>query len=73
MNKADLARRLAKRSGVSPAEAADQLDRVVNEIITQLTKGETAPLPGLGIFTPGRPWRFDLERRRAKGAHGKGQ
>jgi nucleoid DNA-binding protein len=73
MNKADLARRLAKRSGISPAEAADQLDRVVNGILVQLRRGETAPLPGLGTFTPGRTWRFNPEASSPKGAHGKGQ
>jgi hypothetical protein len=61
MKKADLARRLAKRSGVSPAEAADQLDRVVNEIITNLRKGQTVLLPGLGTFTAGRSLRFKFE------------
>ena len=49
----DLARRLAKRSGVSPAEAADQLDRVVNGILTHLRKGQKALLPGL-VLVAGR-------------------
>jgi nucleoid DNA-binding protein len=52
MKKPELAR-LAKQAGVSQAEAADQLDRVVSQIITNLKKGASAPLPGLGKFAPG--------------------
>jgi nucleoid DNA-binding protein len=73
MDKTELAKRLAKRSGVSPAEAADQLDQVVNGILAQLRRGEAAPLPGLGTFTPGRTWRFAFEPGRTKGTHGKSQ
>ena len=53
MRKSEIAKRLARQSGVSPAEAADQLDRVVNQILSRLRQGKTAPLPGLGQFTPG--------------------
>jgi nucleoid DNA-binding protein len=70
MKKADLARRLAKRSGVSPAEAADQLDRVVNGILTNLRNGHKALLPGLGEFTAGRSLRFKFEPKLGK-THGK--
>ena len=35
---------LAKQSGVSTAEAADQLDHVVSEIISHLKRGQTAQL-----------------------------
>jgi len=61
MKKSQLAKRLAKQSGVSNAEAADRLDRVVNQIISNLRKGQSAPLPGLGHFTPGRKWDFRFE------------
>ena len=71
MKKADLARRLAKRSGVSPAEAADQLDRVVNGILTHLRKGQNAMLPGLGTFTAGRSLRFKFEPKIGKKIHDK--
>jgi len=53
MRKPEIAKRLAKQSGVSNAEAADQLDRVVHEILSKLRKGKTAKFPGLGQFTPG--------------------
>lgn len=53
MRKLEIAKRLARQSGVSNAEAADQLDRVVHQILSKLRKGKTAPLPGLGEFGPG--------------------
>jgi nucleoid DNA-binding protein len=67
MKKQELARRLARRSGVSPAEAADELDRMVHRILTRLRKGQPAPLPGLGTFRPGRPWAFDFDPEGGKG------
>ncbi|MCC6862318.1 MAG: HU family DNA-binding protein [Bryobacterales bacterium] len=64
MRKPELARRLAKTSRVSKAEAADQLDRVVHQIVSSLRRGRRARLPGLGEFKPGTRWefRFDAER-----------
>lgn len=61
MNKEDLTQRLARRSRVSKAEAADELDRVVNRILRNLRKGEPAPLPGLGTFLPGPTADFRFE------------
>jgi nucleoid DNA-binding protein len=66
MRKSELATRLAKQSGLSTAEAADQLDRVVSQIITHLKKGESARLPGLGKFKPGPKWNFQFERQGGK-------
>jgi nucleoid DNA-binding protein len=70
MKKSELANRLAKQAGVSTAEAADQLNHVVSQIISNLKKGQTAQLPGLGEFKPGSKWNFKFERkgpaRRAK-------
>ena len=51
MKKPELAKGLALESGLTEAEAADRLDRVVNNIIARLRKGKPAPLPGLGKFT----------------------
>ena len=62
MKKSQIAKRLAKRSGVSKAEAADQLDRVVNEILSHLRNGQSAPLPGLGTFLPGKSWEFHFDK-----------
>jgi nucleoid DNA-binding protein len=66
MTKPEIAKRLARQAGMSRAEAADQLDRVVNQILAKLRKGQCAPLPGLGRFTPGPggSLRFEKERRR---------
>jgi hypothetical protein len=36
MKKPEIARRLAREAGVTEAEAADQLDRVVEEILSNL-------------------------------------
>jgi nucleoid DNA-binding protein len=70
MRKSELANRLAKQAGVSTAEAADQLNHVVSQIISNLKKGQTAQLPGLGEFMPGSKWNFKFDRkglaRRAK-------
>ena len=65
MNKAELATKLAKQTHLSEAEAADQLDRVVHEIVLNLRNGKPARLPGLGSFRPGDKWkfRFDAEIR----------
>lgn len=62
MRKPELAKRLARQSGVSNAEAADQLDRVVHEILSKLRKGKTAPFPGLGLFTPGPQGSFEFKK-----------
>ena len=67
MNKSDLAARLAKQTRSSKEEAADQLDRVVHEIIFNLRKGQPAPFPGLGSFRPGEKWRFQFDAEAPKG------
>jgi hypothetical protein len=61
MNKSDLATRLAKQTRSSKAEAADQLDRVVHGIVVNLRKGQSAPFPGLGRFSPGVKWSFRFD------------
>ena len=73
MNKAELARRLAKQARVSKAEAADQLDHVVIQIISNLKKGASAQLPGLGKFKPGAKWSFAFDRPAVKGAARRGK
>jgi len=61
MKKEQLARQLAKESRISPAAAADQVDRVVTDILMRIRKGEAANLPGLGTFSasPTQDFRFD--------------
>lgn len=48
MKKSDIAQQIARETGVSQGEAADQLDEVVTAILKTLKKGESANLPGLG-------------------------
>jgi nucleoid DNA-binding protein len=52
MKKPDIAKRMARQTGVSEAEAADRLDHVVHQILRKLRQGKAASLPGLGRFTP---------------------
>jgi len=68
MNKSDLATRLARQTRLSKAAAADQLDRLVHEIVFNLRQGQPERLPGLGSFSPGQKWkfRFDAEVRRGR-------
>ncbi len=61
MKKSDMAIDVAKRRGVEPGAAADQLDRVVTRIIRTLRRGQRAHLPGLGTIAPGKPWTFHPE------------
>ena len=67
MKKSDIARRMARRAGLTPAEAADQLDRIVRQIVAELRAGRDAALPGLGKFTrrPGGEMAFRPEHRPA--------
>ncbi len=61
MKKKELAAKLAKEKRLSQADAADQVDRVVHEILTKLRRGEAAPLPGLGKFVPGTEPAFEFD------------
>jgi nucleoid DNA-binding protein len=54
MKKAELTREIALQSKLSRADAADQLDRVVHEILQRVRKGQPATLPGLGTFAAGQ-------------------
>ncbi|HUO28440.1 MAG TPA: HU family DNA-binding protein [Bryobacteraceae bacterium] len=69
MKKSGIAKRLARQSGVSKAEAADQLDRVIHQILSKLREGKSAPLPGLGSFKPG-PKGYQFEKEKGTG-HGR--
>jgi len=70
MRKPEIAKRLARQSGVSSAEAADQLDRVVNRILSKLRKGKPAQFPGLGQFTPGPRGSYQFKKEKPAG-HGR--
>ena len=64
MKKAQLANEEARRQRVAPEHAADQMDRLVNQIIRALRKGRPAELPGLGTIEPGKRWTFRPDRRK---------
>jgi nucleoid DNA-binding protein len=70
MRKAEIAKRLARQSGVSNAEAADQLDQVIHQILSKLRRGKTAPLPGLGRFRPGPKGSYEFVTDK-RGGHGR--
>ncbi len=62
MNKPDIAKRLAGKAGWSDAEAADHLDRVLQQILSNLRRGKEASLPGLGKFVSGPDGRIEFQR-----------
>jgi len=61
MKKEQLARRLAKESRITTAAAADQLDRVLHDILRRVRSGQSASLPGLGTFLPDRKNGFQFD------------
>jgi nucleoid DNA-binding protein len=61
MKKSELARKVARKHSIEPGAAADHMDRVVNQIIRALRRGEEARLPGLGRLIPGKDWAFEQE------------
>ncbi len=69
MTKPDIAKRMARQAGVSPAEAADRLDNMVRQILTDLRNGRESAFPGLGRFRHGPDGKvlFELERGRRRG------
>ncbi len=52
MKRPDIAKRLAKESHITPAAAADPLDRVVGDIRKGVGQGRTASLAGQGTVRP---------------------
>jgi nucleoid DNA-binding protein len=67
MNKEQIARRLAKESRITPAAAADQLDRVVHDILKRVRNGQSASFPGLGTFLAGRKNGFQFDTTHQSG------
>ena len=39
---------------MTQAEAADQIDRYIHDVLQKLRKGQRVPVPGVGVITPGR-------------------
>ncbi len=69
MKKPDIARRLARQTGISAAQAADQLDRAVQRILQNVRAGQESKVPGLGKFlpAPNRGIAFKPEKERSRG------
>jgi nucleoid DNA-binding protein len=65
MKKPEIAKNMARHAGVTRGEAADRLDRVVQQILSRLRKGQEADLPGLGRFSFGPDGRVSFEREGA--------
>jgi len=61
MKKEQVARQLAKESRISTAAAADQVDRVVTEMLKRIRKGQNVSFPGLGTFGAGPKQDFEFE------------
>ena len=53
MKKKEFVRRVARELQLTPADAADRVDTLVNEIRRRTRKGRAATIPGLGAFLPG--------------------
>ena len=66
MKKTDIARKMARESGVTKAEAADRLDLVVHKLLCTLRQGKPASLPGLGRFTVGPDGKVSFKPEGAK-------
>ena len=66
MKKSDIARRLARQTGLSPAEAADRLDGVVHGILSELRRRGEAELPGLGKLKVGPEGKLDFQRQEGR-------
>ncbi len=66
MKKAQLAKQLAKEARMTTAAAADQVDRILLDIVQRVRKGQSASLPGLGTFRPGRKDDFPFDPGKSK-------
>ncbi len=66
MKKPEIVQKMARRSGSTHGEAADQLDLVVREILESVRQGRETLLPGLGRFLPGADGKVAFEREKSK-------
>lgn len=62
MTRHDLTDLLAQRSRIKKSKAAEEVGRMVHEILRTLRNGKSAPLPGLGRFEPGPTPTFKFEK-----------
>jgi nucleoid DNA-binding protein len=64
---------MLSRGGLPRPAAADQLDRMVHQIVSRLKEGKPVNLPGLGRFNPGPRPSFEFEAAGARGGKGRGR
>lgn len=61
MKREELARKLARQSHVSSAQARDQVDEMVRKILKALREGRPVKLPGVGRLVPKPAGRKDAK------------
>jgi nucleoid DNA-binding protein len=66
MKKPEIVKKMARQSGVTQGQAADRLDRMVQEILVGVRQGKETRLPGLGCFRPGTAGRLAFQREGVK-------
>lgn len=71
MKKQDIAERLARKARVTPADAADRLDKLIHDVLAELKRGNPVALPGLGTLTRGE--KQDLQFDQTKPIPGGGR
>jgi nucleoid DNA-binding protein len=71
MKNTDIAQQIARETGVTHGEAADQLDEVVTSILRSLKKGRSADLPGLGQLRRDIKGGLRFVRAQPRGTYGK--
>jgi nucleoid DNA-binding protein len=62
MKMPEIARSMARRGGVTHAEGADRLDRLIHQLLSDLRRGRSVALPGLGHFTRDERGRIAFKR-----------
>ncbi len=67
MKKPEIARKIARQTGLTEGEAADRLDGLVSELISKLRQGKDAELPGLGRFSSGSGGAVQFRKHRRPG------
>ena len=60
--------KLAAMADVPPERAADQLDRLIHDIVTKLRNGQAVELPGVGEFQPGPVLDFKFQTEESNAA-----
>ena len=71
MKNTDLAEHIARETGISQEQAADQLDEVITSILKAVKNGRAANLPGLGQFRRDLNGALRFTGNPPRGTHGK--